>query len=107
MKYIQKFNLPYCPVYGDIVELENGQLATTGEQRTGCIFCMYGCHLENGYENRFERLQKTHARQYEYGINGGEYINGIWQPSKEGLGLNHVLETIGVEYRREPTLFDM
>ena len=107
LKYIKKFNLPYCPVYGDIVELENGQLATTGEQRTGCIFCMYGCHLENGCENRFQRLQKTHPRQYEYCINGGEYINGIWQPSKEGLGLNHVLETIGVEYRREPTLFDM
>ena len=107
LKYIKKFNLPYCSVYGDIVELENGQLATTGEQRTGCIFCMYGCHLENGYENRFQRLQKTHPRQYEYCIKGGEYINGIWQPSKEGLGLNHVLETIGVEYRREPTLFDM
>ena len=107
LKYIKKFNLPYCPVYGDIVELENGQLATTGEQRTGCIFCMYGCHLENRYENRFQRLQKTHPRQYEYCIKGGEYINGIWQPSKEGLGLNHVLETIGVEYRREPTLFDM
>ena len=107
LKYIKKFNLPYCPVYGDIVELENGKLATTGEQRTGCIFCMYGCHLENGYENRFQRLQKTHPRQYEYCIKGGEYINGIWQPSKEGLGLNHVLETIGVEYRREPTLFDM
>ena len=107
LKYIKKFNLPYCPVDGDIVELENGKLATTGEQRTGCIFCMYGCHLENGYENRFQRLQKTHPRQYEYCINGGEYINGIWQPSKEGLGLNHVLKTIGVEYRREQTLFDM
>lgn len=33
-------------------------------------------------------------------INGGEYNEeGIWQPSKEGLGIGHVLDTIGVNYK--------
>lgn len=116
LHYIKKYNVPYCPVYGDIViddepEFEgqmnaldylgdyepDDKLITTGEKRTGCIFCMYGCHLEKT-PNRFQRLKETHPRQYEYCIGGGEMVDGKWQPSKEGLGLGHVLDYIGVKY---------
>ena len=96
LEYIKKYNVPYCSVYGDIVE-ENGKLKTTGCDRTGCIFCMFGCHLEKE-PNRFQRLKETHPRQYEYCIGGGEMIDGKWQPSKEGLGLGYVLDYIGVKY---------
>lgn len=96
LEYIRRFNVPYCPVYGDIVEADNG-LKTTGCDRTGCTFCMFGCHLEKG-ENRFQRLKQTHPKQYEYCINGGEMVDGKWQPSKEGLGLGKVLDFIGVKY---------
>lgn len=106
-----------CSVYGEIVvddkaaEIE-GQinlidylgcheesdiLKTTGCDRTGCIFCMFGCHLEKE-PNRFQRLKETHPRQYEYCIGGGEMVDGKWQPSKEGLGLGKVLDYIGVKY---------
>lgn len=115
LHYIKKYNVPYCSVYGDIViEQEDvnqlnmidylgcyedeDRLMTTGCDRTGCIFCMFGCHLEKG-ENRFQRLKKTHPRQYEYCINGGEMVDGKWQPSKEGLGLGHILDYIGVNYK--------
>lgn len=117
LHYIKKFNVPYCPVYGDIQVkppegTEEGQLnvidylgcwdetdilETTGCSRTGCIFCMFGCHLEKE-PNRFQRLKETHPRQYEYCIGGGEMVDGKWQPSKEGLGLGHVLDYIGVKY---------
>lgn len=117
LHYIKKFNVPYCPVYGDIhvkppADAEEGQinvidylgcyepedtLETTGCDRTGCIFCMFGCHLEKE-PNRFQRLKETHPRQYEYCIKGGEMVDGKWQPSKEGLGLGHVLDYIGVNY---------
>lgn len=118
LHYIKEFNVPYCPVYGDIVvdmgddtipdeqiniidylgDYEAGdKLKTTGCDRTGCIFCMFGCHLEKA-PNRFQRLKKTHPRQYEYCIGGGEMVDGKWQPSKEGLGLCKVLDYIGVEY---------
>lgn len=93
--YIKEFNVPYCSVYGDIVidqkvDGENvleGQinlidylgcydeddiLTTTGCDRTGCVFCMFGCHLEKE-PNRFQRLKETHPRQYEYCIGGGTY----------------------------------
>lgn len=79
LHYIKKFNVPYCPVYGDIQVkppegTEEGQinvidflgcyepedtLETTGCSRTGCIFCMFGCHLEKE-PNRFQRLKETH-----------------------------------------------
>lgn len=117
LQYIKKYNVPYCSVYGDIVPTDDGeqfegqlttfdllndyegtQLKTTGYDRTGCIFCMFGCHLETE-PNRFQRLKQTHPRQYEYCINGGEMVDGKWQPNKEGLGLGKVLDYINVDYK--------
>lgn len=71
LEYIVKYEVPYAPIYGDIKE-ENGKLRTTGEDRTGCVFCMFGCHLEKA-PNKFQRLKETHPKQYEYCINGGEF----------------------------------
>ena len=97
LEYIVKYDVPYASVYKDIKE-ENGKLHTTGEDRTGCIFCMFGCHLEKD-PNKFQRLKETHPKQYEYCINGGEYDeDGNWKPSKEGLGIGKVLEYMGVPY---------
>ena len=117
LHYIKKYNVPYCSVYGEIQvkqseDTDEGQinmidylgcyestdtLETTGCKRTGCIFCMFGCHLEKT-PNKFQQLKETHPRQYEYCIGGGEMVDGKWQPSKEGLGLGHVLDYIGVKY---------
>lgn len=98
LQYIRQFNVPYCSVYGDIIiDDQSGNLKTTGCTRTGCIFCMFGAHLENE-PNRFQRLKETHPRQYEYCINGGEMVDGKWQPSDEGLGLGKVLDFINVKY---------
>ena len=98
LQYIKQFDVQYCSVYGDIVPVDEGTLLkTTGCDRTGCIFCMFGCHLEKE-PNRFQRLKETHPRQYEYCISGGEYVDGKWQPSKEGLGLGKVLDYINVKY---------
>ena len=115
LHYIKKYKVPYCSVYGEIVAdtgddnqinlidylgsyEEEDKLKTTGCSRTGCIFCMFGCHLEKE-PNRFQRLKETHPRQYEYCIGGGEMVDGKWQPSKEGLGLGKVLDYIGVNYK--------
>ena len=118
LRYIKKFDIDYCKsVYGEIRskhdddELdgqmsvsdvlgfygENELLETSNMKRTGCIFCMFGCHLEKE-PNRFQRLKKTHPKQYDYCINGGEMVDGYWQPNKKGLGLGKVLDYIGVNY---------
>ncbi len=55
----------YAPVYGKIVQDENGRLHTTGCVRTGCVFCAFGCHLE-GEPGRFQLLKKSHPKLYNY-----------------------------------------
>ena len=65
LEYIVRFNIPYAPVYGDIIRDNEGKLTTTGEKRTGCIFCMYGIHLEKG-EKRFQSLQKSDPQLHSY-----------------------------------------
>ena len=88
LQYLKLFNIPYCSVYGDIVEDNKGNLMTTGCNRTGCMFCMFGCHLEKE-PNRFQRLKETHPKQYAY----------MLKPVSEGgLGLKEVLDYIGVPY---------
>ena len=37
LQYIREYNVPYCPLYGDIVEDKKGKLSTTGIHRTGWI----------------------------------------------------------------------
>jgi len=87
LKYLLDFNIEYSSIYGDIVS-EKGKLITTGEKRTGCMFCMFGCHLEKS-PNRFQRMKITHPKQYDYCI----------RPIEEnGLGLGKVLDYISVKY---------
>lgn len=100
LEYITKNNIEIASVYGDIkVNEVDGSYSTTGENRTGCIFCMFGCTHEKGNDRRFIRLSKTHKQLFDYCINGGEFNNdGLWQPNNKGLGLGYVLDKIGVEY---------
>lgn len=99
LQYIKRFNIPYASIYGDIVPTEEtirlpilneevDVLKTTGCDRTGCMFCMFGCHLEKE-PNRFQRMKETHPKQYEY----------MLKPISEGgLGMKEVLDYIGVKY---------
>ena len=100
LHYIKENNLTICSVYGEIVRDEevDGQmtmadigiaedtarLKTTGCDRTGCMFCGFGCHLEKG-QGRFERMKTTHPKQYEY-------IMKPW--SEGGLGYKDVIDWI-------------
>ena len=114
LQYIKENNIPIASVYGDVVYKDEdgfmyqdsicgGKLCTTGCARTGCIFCAFGAHLDErgGGRSRFERLKETHPKQYEYCIGGGEYINGVWQPSKEGLGMGHVFDELNKIYGKD------
>ena len=97
LQYIKENNIPIASVYDEIVGSGTEKLCTTGCSRTGCIFCAFGAHLEKG-KSRFERLKETHPRQYEYCIGGGEYVDGVWQPNKQGLGMGHVFDELNKIY---------
>lgn len=94
LQYIKLHRIPMASVYGDIVNQdEDGMtydftfcempLKTTGCQRTGCMFCGFGCHLEKPGEGRFERMKLTHPKQYQW----------IMKPWKDGgLGYKEVID---------------
>lgn len=110
LRYIKQYDLKIASVYGDIVEMgkdcqfcldDCGKLKCTGYQRTGCIFCGFGAHLEKG-ESRFERLKRTHPKQYDYCMNGGAYdTDGLWKPTKEGLGMKHCIDVLNDIYGKD------
>lgn len=104
LAYVYEHHIPLAKVYGDVVidyqgmgQLE-GQMSfsdlgvfdtgrpllkVTGYERTGCMFCGFGCHLEK--ESRFEKMKRTHPKQYEY----------IMKPWEEGgLGYKDVIDWI-------------
>ena len=130
LQYILKNNIEICSVYGDIMAVDNKglmyqpmpgtncTLKCTGCQRTGCIFCGFGVHLEKG-ETKFQALAKTHPKQYDYCMNGGQWVDNpnyapeapeydgewkiwnpkkIWVPSKKGLGMKKVFDDINDLY---------
>ena len=53
--YLKKYKIPYSKIYD------------MGEDRTGCMFCMFGITMEK--ENRFKRMKKSHPQLYNYCIN--------------------------------------
>lgn len=76
-EYIDTFKLPIAKIYGDLLKDSNNKYYLTGEKRTGCMFCMYGCHLERE-PNKFQKLAKSHPKIYDYCINKlniGEVLN--------------------------------
>ena len=78
-EYIDTFKLPIAKIYGDLLKDSNNKYYLTGEKRTGCMFCMYGCHLEKE-PNKFQKLAKSHPKIYDYCINKlniGEVLNFI------------------------------
>lgn len=83
LQYIKNNNLELCSIYGDVVQDENGKLKTTGNNRTGCIWCMFGLQYD-GEENRFQRLKITHPELHDYCMNK--------------LGMKEVLEFMNEPY---------
>jgi len=47
-----------------LFDADRPALKTTGCDRTGCVLCGFGCHLEKAGEGRFERLKVTHPGMY-------------------------------------------
>lgn len=134
LQYIVEYGLDIAAVYGEIVSVDRDgneyepnamcagcKLKTTGADRTGCIYCAFGFHNEKG-ETRFQRIAKTHPRQYEFCMGGGQWVDNpvydpaapeydgewknwnpkkIWVPSKEGLGMKAVFDMVNEIYGKD------
>lgn len=107
--YIFANKVPIASVYGDVVvdydatgdvpgqmsfmdldmdygllDLDRPMFKTTGLERSGCMFCGYGAHIEKN-DGRFVLMKQTHPKQYAY-------IMKPW--SEGGLGYKEVIDWI-------------
>lgn len=71
-EYIKTRNILYSKIYD------------MGYSNTGCIFCMFGVHLDKTGKNKFQTMKETHPKHYDYCINK--------------LGCGEVMDYIGVNY---------
>lgn len=71
--------------------------STTGCDRTGCVYCGFGCHREKS-PNRWERAERLSSPAIiDYMMRGGGFDEkGIWKPDSRGLGFWFVIEWINV-----------
>lgn len=69
LEYIVVNDIEIASVYGDVVEYQKDlfstEFETTGCDRTGCVFCLFGIAQETG-ENRIQRLARTHPELHTY-----------------------------------------
>lgn len=138
LTYILNQHIEIASVYGDIIAADevgyeyvlgvmcNDKLKCSGCERTGCIFCGFGTHLEKG-ESRFQALARTHPKQYEHCLGGGQWVDNpdydpllpkmdgtwenwnpkkIWVPSKEGLGMKYVFDECNRLYGKDFIRYD-
>lgn len=120
LRYIRVMHLPIASVYGEIIEDPDCKncLKLTGVDRTGCVFCGFGAHME--HEGRYLRLRETHPRLYRYCMEGGHFVDNpdydpsipetatdgfrnfnpkqLWEPDNRGLGMGYVFETVNRLY---------
>lgn len=71
--YLKEFKVPYCELYDK------------GADRTGCMFCGFGAHIEK--TSRFARLRELHPKAYDIFM---EYTNN-------GITYREALERVGVQ----------
>lgn len=124
LEYIYINNLPIAKPYGKVVKkvsgLDNqlsffdvfagsdntfgGTYTTTSQKRTGCTYCLYGAQHDN---DRILRLQEMEPERSKFILRGGQYDDeGMWIPSKEGLGFAHVIDVLnehGLDIRYDKT----
>lgn len=85
IEYLYRYSVPYATVYGRISHIGDG-FHTTGAQRTGCMFCPLGIHLEKS-PNRFQLLKTRYPKIWEYCMKP-------WDDG--GLGLREIFDRMGI-----------
>lgn len=100
--YIQENEIAIAEVYGDIQYKDKDgycystkpftdeyTLVTSGVNRTGCVFCMFGITQDT---DRFLKLKEVEPKKYDYVMRGGKFDDdGMWVPDN-GLGYKFVID---------------
>ena len=89
LQFIKANGIEIASVYGNIIEVTRRgicSLKTTACSRTSCIYCPMGAQFDTD-ATRYQRLKKTHPKQYDFCIGGGGMTNTVFGlQRKKGLG---------------------
>ena len=85
LEYIVREHIQLADAYGSIVRMFNGQLRTTKESRTGCMFCPIPLAHK---DNRLPEVKKVAPKIYDTFINR--------------LGLGKMFTKLGINYECAP-----
>lgn len=78
----EKDILDYIKIY----DIKISSIYNMGYRRTGCVYCMFGLHLEK--INKYHLMQNTHPKLWDYAIR-----------KENGLGLGEIMDYCGISYR--------
>lgn len=118
LEYIHYYRLPIASVYGEVLadygpggeaqgekntldlglfDLGKPVYSTSGCNRTGCVYCGFGCHREKS-PNRWEIAERfSNPAVIDYMMRGGAFNEkGLWKPDGRGLGFWFVIEWINI-----------
>lgn len=83
LEFIKLKKLPISSVYGEIVGDRETGFKTTGCNRTGCVFCLFGIRMDKT-PNRIQRLALSHPKLHDYCLNQ--------------LGMRELLDFLAIPY---------
>lgn len=98
LKYIHYKDIPISSVYGEI-KCNKDTFTTTGCDRTGCVFCGFGLHMDTpSCKRMYEGIRLSNPDIIDFQLRGGEFDreDGMWKPDERGLGFWFVLEWCNV-----------
>ena len=93
LQYKMDHRIPICCIYGEVVWDKTGEWVTTGESRTGCVMCGFGCHLEKE-PNRIQRLRCSKNPVHRRMCEGILKIENHGVTYEEALQRCHIATTI-------------
>lgn len=89
IQYAVEQRIPICSVYGTPYQDKKGNWYFTGEQRTGCCVCGFGCHLEP-VPNRLQRLRTSDNDKHR------RMCEGCLQIKNHGMTYEQALNYAGI-----------
>lgn len=84
LEYIVQEHIPLADAYGSVVRSLNGLLMTTGESRTGCMFCPIPLAYK---DNRLPYVKRAAPKMYDTFVNK--------------MGLGEMYKRLGLDYEHE------
>ena len=93
LQLVLDLDVPVPEIYGTIERDKKGKLRTTKAQRTGCVMCGFGLHLEKR-PHRFDRIYYADPKKWNFWMN-----SCCTDEAGNKYGWGRVCDYVGIEWR--------